>query len=93
MKTNIKQWAEDHKYTIFVIGKAVITLGVNAAIIKLVYNQAYHCGYGDGTRFGSAVSARATRKALDPSEDDIQKVIDMLPDAEKEILAEYGKKG
>ena len=89
MKTNIKQWAEDHKYELIIVGKAAITLGVNAAIIAFVHKQAY----GNGARFGAAVSARATRKALDLSEDDIQKVIDMLPAAEKEILAEYGKKG
>ena len=89
MKTNIKQWAKDHKYELIIAGKAAITLGVNAAIIIFACKRVY----GNGVRFGAAVSARATRKALDLSEDDIQKVIDMLPAAEKEILAEYGKKG
>lgn len=89
MKTNIKKWTKDHKHELIIAGKTAITLGVNAAIIVFVCKRAY----GDGVCFGAAVSARASRKALDLSEDDIQKVIDMLPAAEKEILAEYGKKG
>ena len=89
MKTNIKQWVEDRKDELIIIGKAVMLGVYSYAVIALVHKQAY----GNGVRFGAAVSARATRKALDLSADDIQKVIDMLPDAEKEILAEYGKKG